>query len=118
VGTFVVQLATAFGAEVTATTRTENLDLVRSLGADRVIDYTREDFTRSGQRYDLLFDLVANRSLSDCRRALTPEGTLIRPEARAVAGSGPSGSSSPRSSRPPSCARGCCRFSRRGARRT
>jgi NADPH:quinone reductase-like Zn-dependent oxidoreductase len=77
VGTFAVQIAKSFGADVTGVCSTGKVELVRSLGADRVIDYTREDFTRSGQRYDLLFDLVANRSLSDCRRALTPEGTLI-----------------------------------------
>jgi NADPH:quinone reductase-like Zn-dependent oxidoreductase len=77
VGTFAVQLAKAYGAEVTAVCRTRNVDLVRSLGADHVVDYTREDFTRSGQRYDMVFDLVGNRSLADCRRALTPTGTLV-----------------------------------------
>ena len=56
---------------------TRNVDLVRSIGADHVIDYTREDFTRNGRRYDVVFDLVGNRSLTDCRRALTPTGTLI-----------------------------------------
>jgi len=77
VGTFAVQIAKAFGAEVTGVCGTENVDLVRSIGADHVIDYTREDFTRTGQRYDLIFDNVGNRSLSDCRRALAPKGTLI-----------------------------------------
>ena len=77
VGTFAVQIAKAFGAEVTGVCSTRNVDLVRSLGADHVIDYTREDFTRDGRRYDVVFDLVGNRSLTDCRRALTPTGTLV-----------------------------------------
>jgi NADPH:quinone reductase-like Zn-dependent oxidoreductase len=77
VGTFAVQIAKAFGAEVTGVCRTRNADLVRSIGADRVIDYTREDFTQSGQRYDLIVDMVGDRSLSDCRRVLSPTGTLV-----------------------------------------
>jgi NADPH:quinone reductase-like Zn-dependent oxidoreductase len=77
VGTFAVQLAKAFGADVTGVCSTRNVELVRSLGADRVIDYTREDFTRGGRRYDLILDNVENRSLSDCRRVLTPTGTLV-----------------------------------------
>ena len=77
VGTFAVQLAKAFGAEVTGVCSTRNMDMVRSIGADHVIDYTQEDFTRGGERYDLIFDNVENRSLPDCRRALTPSGTLI-----------------------------------------
>ncbi len=77
VGTFAVQIAKAFGAEVTAVCSTRNVDMVRSIGADHVIDYTQEDFTQSGQRYDLILDQVANHSLSDCRRALTPQGTHI-----------------------------------------
>ncbi|KAB1139032.1 NAD(P)-dependent alcohol dehydrogenase [Streptomyces luteolifulvus] len=77
VGTFAVQIATAFGAEVTGVCSTRNADLVRSLGAEHVIDYTREDFTRNGQRYDVVFDLVGNRTLSECRRALAPAGTLV-----------------------------------------
>ncbi|MDQ0372038.1 NAD(P)-dependent alcohol dehydrogenase [Cellulomonas humilata] len=77
VGTFAVQLAHAWGAEVTAVCSTRNVDLVRSLGADHVVDYTRDDALRAGHRYDVLFDLVANRSLRDLRRALTPTGTLI-----------------------------------------
>ena len=77
VGTFAVQLARTFGAEVTGVCSTTNVDMLRSIGADHVIDYTQKDFTRGGQRYDLIFDNVENRSLSDCRRALTPRGTLI-----------------------------------------
>jgi len=77
VGTFAVQIAKSFGADVTGVCSTKNVDLVQSIGADHVVDYTRADFTRSGQPYDVVFDLVGNRSLSDFRRALTPEGTLI-----------------------------------------
>jgi NADPH:quinone reductase-like Zn-dependent oxidoreductase len=77
VGTFAVQLARSFGAHVTGVCSTRNIELVRSLGADHVIDYTRDDFTRDGHRYDVVFDLVGNRSLADLRRALTSTGTLI-----------------------------------------
>jgi NADPH:quinone reductase-like Zn-dependent oxidoreductase len=77
VGTFAVQIAKSFGADVTGVCSTRNVDLVRSIGADHVIDYTREDFTRNGQRYDVVFDLVGNRSLTELRRALTPAGTLV-----------------------------------------
>ncbi|MFF4354887.1 NAD(P)-dependent alcohol dehydrogenase [Streptomyces sp. NPDC001530] len=77
VGTFAVQMAKAYGAEVTGVCSARNADLVESLGADRVIDYAKEDFTRDGQRYDLVFDLVGNRSLTEFRRALTPTGTVI-----------------------------------------
>ena len=77
IGTFAVQIARAFGANVTGVCSAPNVDLVRSLGADTVIDYTKEDFTRAGPQYDLLFDNVENRSLSECRRALTPAGTLV-----------------------------------------
>jgi len=77
VGTFAVQIARAFGAEVTGVCSTRNVDLVRSLGAARVIDYTREDFTQGDQRYDLIFDLVANHSLPACRRIMTPKGAYI-----------------------------------------
>src|SRR5882672_4692079 len=77
VGTFAVQIAKSFGADVTGVCSAKNVDLVRSLGADRVIDYTKDDFTRSGQRYDLILDNVANRSLSECRRMLTPNGIYV-----------------------------------------
>jgi NADPH:quinone reductase-like Zn-dependent oxidoreductase len=77
VGTFAVQIAKSFDAEVTGVCSTRNVDLVRSLGADHVIDYTREDFTQSGQRYDLIFQLGGTRSPSECRGALAPKGTLI-----------------------------------------
>jgi len=77
VGTFAVQLAKAFGAEVTGVCSTRNVDLVASLGADQVIDYTREDFTRAGRRYDLLVDIAGNRTLAETRRALAPTGVLV-----------------------------------------
>jgi NADPH:quinone reductase-like Zn-dependent oxidoreductase len=77
VGTFAVQIAKAFGAEVTGVCSSRNADMVRSIGADHVIDYTQEDFTQGGQGYDLILDQVANHSLSDCRRMLTPQGTHI-----------------------------------------
>ena len=77
VGTFAVQLAKWLGAEVTGVCSTRNLDLVRSLGADHVVDYTQGDFTRSGRRYDLVVQLAGTASPSDLRRALTPTGTLL-----------------------------------------
>jgi NADPH:quinone reductase-like Zn-dependent oxidoreductase len=77
VGTFAVQIAKAFGANVTGVCSTRNLDMVRSVGADDVVDYTSEDFVQTGQRYDVMLDLVGTRSLSDCRRALTPRGTYV-----------------------------------------
>jgi NADPH:quinone reductase-like Zn-dependent oxidoreductase len=77
VGTFAVQIAKSLGAEVTGVTSTRNVELVRSIGADHVIDYTREDFTAGSERYDLILDNVGNHSLSRTRRALTPTGTLI-----------------------------------------
>jgi NADPH:quinone reductase-like Zn-dependent oxidoreductase len=77
VGTFAVQIAKALGAEVTGVCSTRNVDMVRSIGADHVIDYTKEDFTRSGRRYDLIVDNVGNRSFSDYRRALTPGGIHV-----------------------------------------
>ena len=76
VGTFAIQIAKHFGAEVTGVCSTGNADLVRSLGADHVIDYTQEDFTRGEQRYDFILDNVGNHSLSDTRRALTSRGSL------------------------------------------
>ena len=78
VGSFAVQIAKALGGEVTAVTSTANLDLVQSIGADHAIDYTREDFTRGGPRYDLIVDVGGTPSISALRRALTPDGTLIR----------------------------------------
>jgi NADPH:quinone reductase-like Zn-dependent oxidoreductase len=77
VGPYAVQIAKALGAEVTGVCSTRNVELVRSAGADHVVDYTRDDFTRAGQRYDAVFDLVGNHSLAGLRRVLTPEGTLI-----------------------------------------
>jgi NADPH:quinone reductase-like Zn-dependent oxidoreductase len=77
VGTFAVQLAKAFGAEVTGVCSTTKVDLVRSIGADDVIDYTRDDFADGARRYDLILDTAGSRSLSKLRRALTPKGTLV-----------------------------------------
>ena len=77
VGLFAVQIAKSFGAEVTGVCSTTKLDLVRSVGGDHVIDYTQDDFTKSGLRYDLILDLGGTRSLSQLRRVLTPKGTLV-----------------------------------------
>ena len=77
VGTFAIQLAKWYGAEVTGVCSTSNLDLVRTIGADHVVDYTREDYTRSGRRYDLIFQLGGTRSPGSLRRVLTPKGTLV-----------------------------------------
>ena len=77
VGTFAVQIAKALGAEVTAVCSTRNLDMVRSLGADEVVDYTLEDFTRQGQAYDLLIDAVGNCSVGDCKRVLNRNGSAV-----------------------------------------
>ena len=77
VGTFAVQIAKSFGAEVTAVCSSRKLDLARSIGADRVIDYTKEDFTRNGQCYDLIFAVNGNRPLSAYQRILNPKGTYI-----------------------------------------
>lgn len=77
VGTFAVQLAKAFGAEVTGVCSTTKVDLVRSLGADHVIDYSSDDFAKGGRSYDVILDIGGNRSLSDLRRALAPTGTLV-----------------------------------------
>jgi len=77
VGTFAVQIAKSFGAEVTGVDSTRKLDMLRSIGADHVIDYTQEDFTRSGQRYDLILDPVAYRSILNYVRALSPKGICV-----------------------------------------
>jgi NADPH:quinone reductase-like Zn-dependent oxidoreductase len=77
VGTFAVQIAKMLGAHVSGVCSTRNVELVRSLGADHVFDYTKEDYTRSGQRYDVILDNVANRSLSENRRVLTPQGKYV-----------------------------------------
>src|SRR6266446_6169180 len=77
VGTFAVQIAEAFGAEVTGVCSTRNVDLVRSIGADHVVDYTREDFTRTDQRYDMIYDLVGNHSFSERRNILKPNGICV-----------------------------------------
>lgn len=77
VGSFAVQIAKAFGAKVTAVCSTRNLDMVRSIGADHVIDYTQEDFTNNGQQYDLIYCAVGNRSVSEYQRALKPQGVCI-----------------------------------------
>jgi NADPH:quinone reductase-like Zn-dependent oxidoreductase len=77
IGTFAVQIAKSFGADVTGVCSTRNVEVVGSIGADQVVDYTRTDFTRSGQRYDLIFDLVANHSFPACRRVLSPRGVQV-----------------------------------------
>jgi NADPH:quinone reductase-like Zn-dependent oxidoreductase len=77
VGTFAVQIAKSFGAEVTGVCSTGKVELVRSIGADHVIDYTKDDFTKGDQRYDVIFDNVGNHSFSDRRRVLTPNGVCI-----------------------------------------
>jgi len=77
VGTFAVQIAKSFGADVTGVCSTRNLDMVRSIGADHVIDYTQEDFTQGEQRYDLILDAVGSHSLSEYRRVLSPKGVLV-----------------------------------------
>jgi len=77
VGTFAVQIAKSYGADVTGVCSTRNIELVRSLGADHVIDYTKEDFTKGDQRYDVILDNVGNHSLSECRRMLTPNGIYV-----------------------------------------
>jgi NADPH:quinone reductase-like Zn-dependent oxidoreductase len=84
VGTFAVQIAKLFGADVTGVCSTRNLEMVRSLGADHVIDYTKEDFAKSGQMYDVILDNVPNHSLSECRRILNPTGKYVM-----IGGGGP-----------------------------
>src|SRR5437660_1962725 len=84
VGTFAVQIAKSFGADVTGVCSTRNLHMVRSLGADHVVDYTKEDFAKTGQQYDVILDNVPNHSLSDCRRVLTPKGKYVM-----IGGGGP-----------------------------
>jgi NADPH:quinone reductase-like Zn-dependent oxidoreductase len=80
VGTHAVQMAKSFGAEVTGVCSTRNLDMVRSIGADHVVDYTQEDFTKTNQRYDLIFDAVRKRTFSECKCALKPEGIYVTTE--------------------------------------
>src|SRR5437868_7879930 len=87
VGTFAVQIAKSFGADVTAVCSTRNIDLVRSLGADHVIDYTKEDFAKGPERYDVILDNVPNHSLSECRRILNPKGKSVM-----IGGGGPNDS--------------------------
>jgi len=77
VGTFAVQLAKAFGARVTGVDAAEKLDVLRSIGADRIVDYEQEDFTRSGERYDVILDIAGNHPWPDVRRAISPEGTYV-----------------------------------------
>jgi NADPH:quinone reductase-like Zn-dependent oxidoreductase len=77
VGTFAVQIAKSYGADVIGVCNTRNVDMVRSIGANRVIDYTQEDFTKSGQRFDLILDTVGNHSLLACRRVLNPKGIYV-----------------------------------------
>jgi NADPH:quinone reductase-like Zn-dependent oxidoreductase len=80
VGTFAVQIAKALGADVTGVCSTRNLGMVRSTGADQVVDYTQEDFTHKGEGYDLIFDVVAKLSFSDCKHALSPKGIYVTTE--------------------------------------
>ena len=77
VGTYGVQIAKALGAEVTGVCSTRNVEMVRSIGADHVVDYTKEDFTKGGQKYDLILDNVGNRPLSEVRRVMTPKGISV-----------------------------------------
>ena len=83
-GTFAVQIAKSLGAEVTGVCSTRNVEMVRSLGADHVIDYTKEDFAKSTERYDLMLDNVPNHALSECRQILKPQGRYVM-----IGGGGP-----------------------------
>ena len=84
VGTFAVQIAKSFGGVVTAVCSTGNVDIVRSIGADKVIDYTQEDFTRSGERYDVMVDVAGNRSWPECRRVLSPKARYVAVGAKKI----------------------------------
>jgi NADPH:quinone reductase-like Zn-dependent oxidoreductase len=77
VGSFAVQLAKVYGAYVVGVDATGKLDMLRSIGADRVVDYTQEDFTRNGERYDVILDIAGNHPWPDIRRAITPDGTYV-----------------------------------------
>src|SRR6266496_647462 len=101
VGTFAVQIAKAMGAEVTGVCSTRNVDLVKSIGADHVIDYTKEDFTKGDQRFDLVLDIAGSKSWSQCRRALNPNAILVIVGAKGSRLMGPSGTS-------PRCGWGRC----------
>ncbi|MFP8957305.1 NAD(P)-dependent alcohol dehydrogenase [Natrialbaceae archaeon A-CW3] len=92
VGIFAVQIATSFGAEVTGVCSGANVEMVRSLGASDVVDYTKEDFSKQEQQYDIVFDLAGNRSLSELRRVLTPDGTLVLCSGEGGKWFGPAGS--------------------------
>jgi len=85
IGTFAVQIAKSFGADVTGVCSTRNIDMVRSIGADHVIDYTKEDFAKGSERYDVMLDNVSNRSLAECRRVVKPNGIYV-----GIGGGGPS----------------------------
>jgi NADPH:quinone reductase-like Zn-dependent oxidoreductase len=78
VGTFAVQIAKSYGAEVTAVTSTRNQDLVRTIGADHAIDYTQQDFTRTGEKYDVIIDTIGNHSITSIRRVLTATGICVQ----------------------------------------
>jgi NADPH:quinone reductase-like Zn-dependent oxidoreductase len=119
VGTYAVQIAKAFGAHVTGVCSTAKVDMVRSIGADHVIDYTRDDFAEGDQRYDLILDIGGNSSLSRLRRALTPKGPSSSSEAKgADGGSGAPIAKSARSCCPRSWARSWGRSSQRRTTRT